>query len=236
VYFLLVFKGIQKTTLIDFPNQVACTLFLPKCDFRCPFCYNASLVFDRDTGVCISEDEALDFLAERKGFLDGVCVTGGEPTLHPGLIGFCEKAKKIGLLVKLDTNGSNPDVLQLLIAAKAVDYIAMDIKAPLAKYSEAAGVKVDTAKIRKSVDLIRGSGVEYEFRTTVVPALHSEADLLEIGKWLKGSERFFLQQFNGSVPLLGKGLEGSRNYSEKELKEFAGKLKQFFRRVEVRAL
>ncbi|MCX6798547.1 MAG: anaerobic ribonucleoside-triphosphate reductase activating protein [Candidatus Diapherotrites archaeon] len=232
---MLVFRGIQKTTLIDFPGRVACTLFLPGCDFRCPFCYNITLVLGQETGVEITEKEALDFLQGRKGFLDGVCITGGEPLLHSGLLGFCKKAHALGLLVKLDTNGSMPEELERLIKEKAVDYIAMDIKAPPEKYSEAAGAKVDIAKIKRSARLIMESGIDYEFRTTVVPALHSEADLLEIGEWLKGARRFFLQQFNPNVPLLGRSLEGSRTYSEAELQGFAEKLRKFFKHAEVRA-
>jgi len=233
---MLVFKGIQKTTLIDYPKQVACTLFLPKCNFRCGFCYNPQLVLEKETGVTISEREALSFLCERKGFLDAVCITGGEPTLHAGLLGFCKKLKKRGLLVKVDTNGSMPDVLRRLIGAKAVDYIAMDIKASPGRYSEAAGVKVDMEKIRESAGLIMKSGVEYEFRTTVLPSLHTEADLVEIGTWLNGARQFFLQQFNPNVPLLEKSLGGSGTYSEKELSAFAESLRGFFGSVGVRGL
>ena len=233
---MLVFKGIQKTTLIDFPGRVACTLFLPKCNFRCPFCYNEKLVLDKDTGVKISEKEVLQFLAERKGFLDGVCITGGEPLLHSGLLSFCKKLKEAGLFVKLDTNGSKPKMLGKLLAKKAVDYIAMDIKNSPQKYEKAAGVKVDLQAIEESVKLIRKSGLHYEFRTTVIPSLHSEPDILQIGKWLKGSNLFALQQFNSSVRVLDHSLEGSRPYSREKLQHFAEILKPFFHEVKLRGI
>jgi pyruvate formate lyase activating enzyme len=236
VYGLLIFKGVQKTTLIDFPGKVAATLFLPKCNFRCPFCYNAQLVLNKETGAKITEKEALSFLRDRRKFLDGVCITGGEPMLHAGLPAFCKKAKRLGLLVKIDTNGSKPEMLQKLIAAKAVDYIAMDIKATKEKYGKAAGTGVDLQKIQRSIDLIKKSGIEYEFRITVVPALHSRDDLIAIGEWLQGAKQFFLQQFDSSVPLLDKKMQGSRAYSKEELLQFALELRPFFEHVAVRGI
>ena len=234
MFLLLVFKGIQKTTLIDFPKQVACTLFLPKCNFKCPFCYNPQLVLNKDTGTSITEKQVFEFLEERKGFLDGVCVTGGEPLLHPNIIEFCKKLKQKGFLVKIDTNGTFPEILQKLIEEKAVDYIAMDIKNTKEKYNKTTGIKADLEKIEKSIALIKKSSIEYEFRITVVPELHSKQDLLEIGKWLKGSKQFFLQQFNPTVPLLDKSLEESKTYQRKELNEFAKELKPFFGKIAVR--
>lgn len=233
---MLLFKGIQKTTLIDFPGKVACTLFLPKCDFRCPFCYNRQLVFDEDTGIEISEKEALGFLKERKGFLDGVCVSGGEPLLHAGVLEFCKKVKKLGLVVKLDTNGSRPALLKKLLEEKLLDYVAMDIKAAPKKYGEAAGTKVDLGAINESIQLLMNSGIDYEFRLTVVPKLHSKEDLLAIGNWVKGAKRFFLQQFNSNVPLLDSSLEGTKAYSSAELLAFAEMLCPFFKETKVRGI
>ncbi len=233
---LLVFKGIQKTTLIDFPGKVASTLFLPKCNFHCPFCYNRQLVLERGTGVEIPEQEALDFLKDRKGFLDGVCVTGGEPLLHEGLETFLAKVKEFGLLVKLDTNGSRPAFLKELLSKKLLDYVAMDIKAAPKDYDRAAGTRVDLGAIRESVELVKKSGVDYEFRTTVVPSLHSAESLVEIGQWLNGSRRFFLQQFNSDSPLLDKALEKTRSFSGQELESFAQSLKTFFKEVHVRGI
>jgi pyruvate formate lyase activating enzyme len=233
---LLVFKGIQKTTLIDFPGKVASTLFLPKCNFRCPFCYNGQLVLERGTGVEIPEREALEFLGERKAFLDGVCVTGGEPLLHSGLEGFLARAKKLGLLAKLDTNGSKPAFLKQLLSKNLLDYIAMDIKAAPKDYDRAAGTKVDLGAVRQSVELIKNSGIGYEFRTTVVPGFHSAESLLEVGKWLNGSKRFFLQQFSAGMPLLDPSLEKTRPFSAQELESFAHSLKRFFKEVSVRGI
>lgn len=233
---MLVFKGIQKTTLIDFPGKLACTLFLPKCDFRCPFCYNKQLVLDQDTGIEITEKHMLKFLDERKGFLEGVCITGGEPLLHPGLLKFLEKLKGQGFLTKLDTNGSRPEALAKILGKKAVDYVAMDVKASKGNYDRAAGTKVNLKAIEESIGLIKEKAADYEFRTTVVPVLHSEKDILQIGNWLKGSKRFFLQGFNSDPPLLDEALQGSKAYGEEELQHFAEILKPFFGEVKVRGL
>ncbi|MBN2067945.1 MAG: anaerobic ribonucleoside-triphosphate reductase activating protein [Candidatus Diapherotrites archaeon] len=233
---MLVFKGIQKTTLIDFPGKVACTLFLPKCNFRCPFCYNAQLVLEKDTGISITEKEVFDFLDERKGFLDGICITGGEPLMHPSTAEFCKKVKEKGLLVKVDSNGSFPKVLKRLVEESAVDYIAMDIKASRENYAKAAGVNVDLTKIDESIGIIRKSGIEYEFRMTAIPSLHSKDDIVAVGKWLNGSKRFFLQQFNPDVPLLDSSLQGSKTYTKGELLQFSAALKPFFEEVAVRGI
>lgn len=231
---MLVFKGIQKTTLIDFPGEVACTLFLPKCNFRCPYCYNAALVLDKDTGVSIPENEFFGFLDERKGFLDGVCITGGEPTLHSGLPEFCGKVKGKGFLVKVDTNGTNPKMLKELVKKKLVDYIAMDIKAPPEKYDMVACVKVDKGAIKESIGLIKNSGIKYEFRTTVLPKFLGKEDLLAIGKWLKGSRLYCIQQFQGEGDLIDKSLKNAERYSKEELEQFASMLSPFFEKVELR--
>lgn len=231
---MLVFKGIQKTTLIDFPGEIACTLFLPKCNFRCPYCYNPNLVFDKDTGQAIPENEILDFLDGRKGLLEGVCITGGEPTLHPELPEFCKKVKDRGFLVKVDTNGSNPEMLKRLISEKLVDYIAMDIKAPLEKYEKVAGVEVDKEAIKQSVELIKESGLKYEFRTTILPKFLSFDDLLEIAKWLKGAKLFALQQFYPAPEMIDKSLADEKIYSKEELAHFGTLLASFFEKVDVR--
>ncbi|MDP6670188.1 MAG: anaerobic ribonucleoside-triphosphate reductase activating protein [archaeon] len=231
---MLIFKGLQKTTLIDFPGEIACTLFLPKCNFRCPYCYNPKLVFEKDTGQSIPENEIFDFLDGRKGLLDGVCITGGEPALHTELPKFCRKVKEKGFLVKVDTNGSNPEMLKRLIDEKLVDYIAMDIKAPLEKYEEVTGVAVDKEAIKKSVELIKKSGVKYEFRTTILPKFISENDLLEIGKWLKGAKFFALQQFSPAPEMIDKSLGNEKRYTKEELKGFGKLLEGFFEKVEVR--
>ena len=236
---VLVFKGIQKTTLVDYPGQIACTFFLPKCNFKCGFCYNANLVLGKETGFSMNEKQAFDFLDERKKFLDGICITGGEPTLHKGLPDFLAKVKQKGFLIKLDTNGSNPEMLRELIEKKIVDFVAMDIKAPKEKYEEICSAKVDMEKIEKSIEIIRQAGkqglIDYEFRTTAVPLL-SEKDLLDIGEWLNGSKKFALQQFHNKkeMVLLDKKLENAVPYSAGQLKQFGEKLRPFFEKLEIR--
>jgi len=233
---LLVFKGLQKTTLVDFPGKVASTLFLPKCNFKCPFCYNKQLVFDKDTGFELSEEDAFKFFEERKGFIDGICLTGGEPLLHPGVVSFCKKVKETGLLVKLDTNGSNPKLLKELLEKNLLDYVAMDIKGALYNYEVAIGTSIDLSLIEESVDLLKNGKIDYEFRMTVVPGIHSEQDFISIGEWLKGSKSFFLQQFNSDVPLLDQGLEGTKPFAAEKLRNFAKILQPFFEEVAVRGL
>jgi len=225
--------GLQKTTVIDYPGKVACTVFLPDCDFRCPFCHNPSLINDVKSLQLIPESEFFDFLDSRKGWLEGVCMTGGEPLLSPGLLEFVRKIKSRGLLVKLDTNGSLPKLLKCLLDDKLLDYIAMDIKASPERYSAAAGVRVNMTDIQESINLIRSSGVAYEFRTTVIPRLHSRDDFIRIGEWLEGSELYVLQQFrNGEV--LDPSYKDEQSYAEADLKEFAELLRPYFRKVSLR--
>jgi len=225
--------GLQKTTVIDYPGKVACTVFLPDCDFRCPFCHNPSLINDVKSLQLIPESEFFDFLDSRKGWLEGVCITGGEPLLSPGLLEFVRKIKSRGLLVKLDTNGSLPKLLKCLLDDKLLDYIAMDIKASPERYSAAAGVRVNMTDIQESINLIRSSGVAYEFRTTVIPRLHSRDDFIRIGEWLEGSELYVLQQFrNGEV--LDPSYKDEQSYAEADLKEFAELLRPYFRKVSLR--
>ena len=184
------------TSLLDYPDRVAAVLFTVGCNFRCPFCHNPELVLPervRDLPL-LSQEEVLRVLAERKGFLDGLVLTGGEPTLQPDLRKFVAEVKRLGLLVKLDTNGSRPDVLEDLLAAGLVDYVAMDVKAPLARYSELAGVPVDRSAIGRSIRLVRERAPDYEFRTTVAPALGFE-DITTIAREMSGSRRYVLQRF-----------------------------------------
>ncbi len=231
---MLVFGGIQKTTLVDYPGEVACTLFLPKCNFRCPYCYNSKLVFNESTGVKIPESEVFEFLEERKGFLDGVCITGGEPTLHSELPNFCAKLKKFGLKVKLDTNGTNPEMLKKLVSKKLVDYIAMDIKADPENYDMVCHSPVNMDAINESIGIIRDSKLKYEFRTTVLPKFHTKESLLKIGGWLKGADFYALQQFSPAPEMIDQSLEEASKYAKEELESFAKALKPFFNRIEVR--
>lgn len=202
-------KGLQKLTLLDFPEKLACTVFTGGCNFRCPFCHNASLVTHIDDDY-ISEEEFFTFLSSRKGRLDGVCVTGGEPTLEPDLGEFIQKIKDLGFQVKLDTNGYRPDVLESLIASGNVDYVAMDIKNSLDSYPKTIGLKsFDPEKIKKSVSILLSGRVPYEFRTTVVKELHSEEDFYKIAELVKGADKYYLQTFKDSGDLIGSGLSAA---------------------------
>lgn len=198
--------GLQTLTLLDYPGKVACTVFTSGCNMRCPFCHNASLVCG-EVPPFMEKEEFFAFLKKRTGVLDGVCVTGGEPLLQEGLIPFLLEVKEKGFATKLDTNGLLHDRLRAVVEAGAVDYVAMDIKNCEARYAETAGVPgLDLAPIEKSVQFLMEGSVDYEFRTTVVKELHDKADFDEIGQWLKGAKRYFLQSFKDSGDILSPGL------------------------------
>lgn len=198
--------GLQTLTLLDYPGKVACTVFTSGCNMRCPFCHNASLVCG-EVPPFMEKEEFFAFLKKRTGVLDGVCVTGGEPLLQEGLIPFLLEVKEKGFTTKLDTNGLLHDRLRAVVEAGAVDYVAMDIKNCKARYAETAGVPgLDLAPIEKSVQFLMEGSVDYEFRTTVVKELHNKADFDEIGRWLKGAKRYFLQSFKDSGDILSPGL------------------------------
>lgn len=197
-------SGLQKLTLLDFPGHVACTVFLAGCDMRCPFCHNAPLVTEigSDDGE-MTEDEFFSFLKKRVGILDGVAITGGEPLLRPDLEDLIVKIRSLGYAVKLDTNGLHPKPLSRLIEKRLVDYVAMDIKNSPEKYSMTAGTAVDINTVLRSVDIIISSGIDHEFRTTVVKELHSESDFAKIGEMIRGAKHYYLQQFLDSGALVG---------------------------------
>ena len=206
----MLIKGLQKLTLLDFPEKMACTLFTFGCNFRCPFCHNASLVLsDRADGTIIEEEDFFRFLRSRRGILEGVCISGGEPTLQPDLPAFIRRIRDLGFAVKLDTNGYRPAVLRALIDEGLVDYVAMDIKNSLSRYPETVGIaRFDTAPIEESMDLLMEGRVPFEFRTTLVRGLHTPESIAEIGRRLAGGERFFLQTFEDSGDLIADGLSG----------------------------
>ncbi|MFQ6105627.1 MAG: anaerobic ribonucleoside-triphosphate reductase activating protein [Candidatus Hydrothermarchaeaceae archaeon] len=227
-------KGLQKTTLIDFPGKVASVIFLAGCNLRCPYCQNPGLIEEHEELPDIPEEEVFRYIKSRKNWLDGVCISGGEPTINPELPEFLEKIKKTGLLVKLDTNGTEPKMLEKLVKRKLVDYIAMDIKAPLKKYRWVVRAKIDLGKIEKSVEIIRESGIDYEFRTTVVPSLLTRRDILEIGAWLKGAKRYYLHQFRPQITL-DKAFQDEKPYKLKGLNSFRDAVNGCFELCEVRA-
>lgn len=199
--------GLQKTTLLDFPGQVACTVFLAGCNLRCPFCHNAPLVLTAPPPQ-LTEAAFFAFLEKRQGVLDGVCITGGEPTLRPDLPDFLRKIKSLGYRVKLDTNGTNPAMLQSLLEDGIVDYVAMDIKNAPSRYSQTCGGIDLTEFIRQSATLLMAGSTDYEFRTTCVHPLHDPEAMAEIGRWLSGAKQYFLQNFVDSGDLVGSGVTG----------------------------
>jgi pyruvate formate lyase activating enzyme len=229
----MIFRGLQKTTLIDYPSHIASTLFVDKCNFRCGFCQNPSLVLEKETRE-ISEKEALEFLKGRKKYLEGVCISGGEPTVHGGLKFFITQVKELGLKVKLDTNGTNPSLLRELINEKMVDYIAMDIKGPLERYDAIANVRVDLEAVKESIGLLKESKVDYEFRTTVVPTIICLEDIEKIGQMVKGARFFALQQFVNEVPLVDDKFREIQPYPVEVLRGMAKILEKYVKRVEVR--
>lgn len=223
--------GFQKMTMLDYPGKVACTIFTYGCNFRCPFCHNATLVIDE--AQLFSEDEILSYLNKRKGILDGVCISGGEPLLQPDIFEFIRKIKNLGLLVKLDTNGSYPDKLKEAIYRGLVDYVAMDIKTSKENYSRVADVNVKIEDIEKSVEILLENKVDYEFRTTVVREMHTKEDFEKISAWIKGAKRYFLQCFKDNENLIGNNLSA---YTAWELESFLKVLKSNINEVSLRGV
>ena len=215
----MLIKGLQKLTLLDYPTKTACTIFTGGCNFRCPFCHNASLVLDVNEGEKHETDEVLSFLKKRVGLLDGVCVTGGEPLLQKDIKEFLGNVKDMGYAVKLDTNGYSPEKLIEITGAGLVDYIAMDIKNCHEKYSETAGIDIDIEKIDKSIDFIMQSGLDYEFRTTVVKEYHTISDIEKIARRISGAKKYFLQNFVDSGDLIKNGLSAVPKETLIQMKE-----------------
>jgi len=229
-------KGLQKTTVLDYPGKIACTVFLFGCNFRCGFCHNPELVL-KDDGEEISEKEFFDFLEARRGQLEGVCITGGEPLLTMDKE-FLEKIKELGYFIKLDTNGYLPEKLEELISEGLVDFIAMDIKNCPEKYSLTAGVEINIKKIEKSIKLVHDFG-KYEFRTTVVPSLHNEEDFEKLGEWMNSicldkPKKFCLQGFRNGGKFLDKSFSKNPNILEKELADIESRIKKHFCEIEIR--
>ncbi len=200
-------SGLMKMTLLDFPGQVACTVFTSGCNFRCPFCHNASLVLpERMTNDTISEADFFAFLDKRKGLLDGVCISGGEPLLHADITDFIRRIRERGFKVKLDTNGSLPEVLRALVNAGLLDYVAMDIKTAPGDYASACGIDDPPVEgVRESVRILLSGNVPFEFRTTVVDELHDEAKMTDVARWISGTQNYFLQDYCDSGDVIRKG-------------------------------
>ena len=222
--------GLQKVTLLDFPGKVACTVFLTGCNLRCPYCHNPDLVLTKDNGKYISEKEFFEFLLSRKGKLDGVCITGGEPTLYPNLTNLIRRIREMGFLVKLDSNGTVPEILKLLLREKLLDYVAIDIKNAPSQYAETCGADV-IEYVEKSVALLKSSNIDYEFRTTVCHPFHSPKCMEEIGRWLRNAKRYYIQPFVDSGNLLGSGVSVM---TKSELETLLNAVKSYIPAAELR--
>lgn len=225
--------GFKRFSVADYPGKHCAIVFTQGCNFRCSYCHNPELVDERSHEGLIPEEEVLSFLMTRKNKLDGVVVTGGEPTLQPDLSDFCSKIKKMGFLVKVDTNGSRPDVIEKLVESDLVDYIAMDAKGPLRRYREITRSSVDTASIRETMGLIMNSGKAYEFRTTVVSSQLTEKDLIAIGKTIKGASSYVLQPFVASKTL-DPSFRVMTSYPPKQLLDLRDAIRSLGGRCEVR--
>lgn len=226
--------GLQKLALVDYPGKLAATVFTSGCNLRCPFCHNALLVTQTEENGLLSEEDVLEFLRRRRGLLDGVVLSGGEPLLQSGVAEFAGAVRALGFSVKLDTNGTFPGRLKDLLDAGVLDYVAMDIKNSLPKYPMTVGFSnFDTEPVQQSVRILRSCDVPYEFRTTLVREFHTAADLQAIGAWLEGAPRYFLQTFVDSGNLIGSGLSP---FQPEEMREFARLAQPFFGEVVVRGI
>ncbi|MCK9446062.1 anaerobic ribonucleoside-triphosphate reductase activating protein [bacterium] len=235
----MIIGGLQKVTLVDYPGKLACTVFLSGCNFRCPFCYSKELVLEEEIQKHskISEDYFFDFLNEKKGMLEGCVICGGEPTVNGEvLVDFIKKIKKEAFLVKLDTNGSNPEMIKRLIDEKLIDYIAMDIKAPLIKekYEQACGISFDISKIKESISIIKNSGIDYEFRTTVVFGIHNEEDIINIANEIAPADKYFVQRFRGEKGTINKKFESTIPFPDEFYNNIENKIKNLFRFFKIR--
>ena len=231
-------KGLQKLTLLDYPGKIACTVFLGGCNFRCPFCHNGGLVFGKDSDGIMSVNELLAFLDSRRGRLQAVCISGGEPTLHPDLPKLIGEIKSRGFEVKLDTNGTNPAMLSSLIADGLIDYVAMDIKNSTEKYSMTVGLISNSefqisnlSAVHESASLLMENRVDFEFRTTLVKELHNSEDIESIGRWLSGTEKYFLQTYRDEGDLIVGGFTA---FTPEETKELLDILKAYIPNAEIR--
>ncbi|MBQ9276271.1 MAG: anaerobic ribonucleoside-triphosphate reductase activating protein [Clostridia bacterium] len=210
--------GFEKFSMVDFDGKIACTVFTGGCNFRCPFCHNGALVVGDIKSQEISLDEVFDYLTKRKGLVDAVCVTGGEATLQKGLAEFYEKVRALGYATKLDTNGLRPDVLKDLLDRGLLDYVAMDIKNSKAKYPLTTGLDhVDMDKISESVETLKASNIDYEFRTTLIKEFHTDDDMKEIAEWIKGAKRYFMQHYNDTEGCISHGFT---DFSKAETESF----------------
>ena len=231
----MVIAGFQKLTLLDYPGHLAATVFTVGCSFRCPFCHNPELVnhgtYNIEHGTI--EKDFFEFLKKRKGKLEGVCITGGEPAIQPDLVEFIRKIRKLGYKVKLDTNGTRPDILREVISERLVDFIAMDIKNQPKKYEKTINTKFDLNRIKLSIGLIMNSRIPYEFRTTAVPGIHSERDFLAIAKWIKNAQSYWLQRYQ-ETKILDPNLKKKTKGKKLDLEKIKTKIEKNFGKIGIR--
>jgi pyruvate formate lyase activating enzyme len=226
--------GFQEISLLDYPGKIAAIIWTMGCNFRCPFCYNPDLVFERTKNISVNH--ILSFLEERKGKLDAVSISGGEPFLQRDLKNFITRIRDIGYLVKVDTNGSYPKQMKYLLQKDMIDYLSMDVKATKEKYKTVINTSIDIKLIDTSIDLIKNFAKDYEFKTTVIPRFHKEKDIMDIAQWLKGSKRYFLQQFKTNTSLVSPDISNGKPYSYEELLKMCEKIKPFFNKCQVRGV
>lgn len=224
-------KGIQKTSLVDYPPYIATTLFLGGCNMRCGYCHNKDLVLSFGSMEGYSFDYVFELFEKRKKWIDAVCISGGEPTLYKELPALVKRIKDCGLLVKLDTNGTNPKMLKELLGM--LDFVSMDIKNSFERYKDVTGVD-NSNGVKESVKILIESGVDYEFRMTVHPKYHSRGDFVKVGKWLEGAKRFSIQQFDAKSVLIDESLASMDKFSEAELLTFMNVLKKYIKTVEIK--
>lgn len=229
----MLIAGWQKTSLLDYPDKISTIVFTPCCSFACGFCHNPDLVLGRNLMIT-KEQEFFDFLKKRERIVEAVVISGGEPTLQRDLIAFIKKIKALGFLVKLDTNGYHPEVLEKILTERIVDYVAMDIKAPLLKYDLVVGKSVDTAKISASIKMILAKASDYEFRSTIVLGLHSREDILEMARLITGAKRYFLQKFTSREKLLQEDFKNKKTLESSVLEKVSKECLSFVENCFVR--
>ena len=215
-------KGFIETSMLDWEGMIISTLYVPYCNFRCPYCQNSGLVLSPQQYETIPLEKITDFLVKKKDWIEGICLTGGEPCLFKDLPDFLKKIRETEAKIKLDTNGTFPEMLKRVIKEKLIDYVAMDIKAPIEedKYNKSAGVKVDLSKIKESIEIIMNSDIDYEFRTTVVPTLHTQEDIIEIARYIQGAKKYALQNFSNKE-VMNPAFKEIKPYRREELKKMA---------------
>ncbi|MBU2561498.1 MAG: anaerobic ribonucleoside-triphosphate reductase activating protein [Nanoarchaeota archaeon] len=232
----MIIAGVERTSLVDWPEKICSTVFIAGCNFRCPFCHNPELVLPEEIEKieAMTENELLTALVGRKRLIDGVCITGGEPLMSPDIVKLLHKIKDKGFAIKLDTNGSVPTLLKKLIEDKLIDYVAMDIKAPKERYDEVTGINANIRLIEESIKILKESSIDYEFRTTVVKGLLAKEDIIAIGEWIKGARAYYLQQFMSTEKTLSPEYRRRKSYTPDELRDMLDAVKINFKKTGVR--